>query len=99
MLNHIKALVVILVLASLVFAVAKPVCLKYMAEEDFMRRRNVWLVLTICVFLSPNFWLYALVAAPLTFWAGRKDPNPAALYAVLLFAAPAASVFIPKLIA
>lgn len=98
MLGQIKSLIVALVLGGLVFVVAKPVWLKFMAQEDFRRRRGVWLFLTVCVFLSPNLWIYALIAAPTLLWAVSKDPNPAALYAALLFVAPAGGVFIPKLI-
>ena len=46
-------------------------------------------------FVSPNFWLYALVAVPMLIWAGRKDSNPIALYLLLLHVAPPVPVTIP----
>jgi hypothetical protein len=95
MLNSLKALVVVLFLATIILAVAKPLALRFMSEEDFRRRRAVWYVITIAAFASPSFWLYAAIAAPVAFWAGRKDSNPAALYLFLLWAAPNASAPIP----
>jgi len=97
-LNNIKALVVVLVIAALVFRAAKPICLRFMDEADFTTRRAAWFILTVAVFTSPSFWIYAAVAVPVCIWAGRRDSNPVALYLLLIFAAPALSAHIPKLI-
>jgi O-antigen ligase len=51
--------------------------------------------LTAAGFLSPNFWLYALIAAPLLWRAGRKDTNPVALYLLMLHVVPPIPVIIP----
>lgn len=91
----IKALIVVLAFAALVFRLAKPVALKFSSESDFSRRRNVWFLLTILGFISPNFWLFALVAVPLLFAAGRKDTNPVAFYLLLLHVVPAIGIEIP----
>ena len=61
MLLNLKALVVILGIAMMVFIIAKPICLRFMAENDFVRRRNTWVALTIVAFLSPSFWLFVIV--------------------------------------
>src|SRR2546421_645051 len=90
-----KALIIILAFAALVFRLAKPVARKFSSECDFSRRRNVWFVLTIVGFISPNFWLFALVAVPLLFSAGRKDTNPVAFYLLLLHVIPAIGIDIP----
>lgn len=92
-----KPLIVILVLASLTFIIAKPYVLHFVAEADFARRRNVWFLLTITAFLSPNFWIFVLVAAPAYIWAGRKDSNPVALYLMLLHVIPPLAVDIPAI--
>jgi len=92
-----KPLIVILVLASLTFIIAKPYVLRFTAEADFARRRNVWFLLTITAFLSPNFWIFVLVAAPMYVWAGRKDSNPVAFYLMLLHVIPPLSVDIPTI--
>jgi hypothetical protein len=90
-----KPLIVILVVSALVFGLAKPMALLFSTENDFSRRRNVWFALTIIAFLSPNFWLFAVVAVPLLAWAGRKDSNPVALYVLLLHVIPPIPVEIP----
>jgi hypothetical protein len=65
--------------------------------EDFSRRRFVWFILTIVSFMSPNFWLYALVAVPMLLWANRTDSNPIALYLFLLHVIPPVGAIIPVL--
>ncbi len=97
MLINLKALVVVLVVAWVVFAMAKPLWLRFTTPEDFARRRMVWFVLTIVAFTSPSFWLYVLVAAPLMFWAGRRDSNPLGLYMLLFFLIPPMEITIPTL--
>jgi hypothetical protein len=91
----IKALIVVLVIAAVVFRLGKPIALIFSSEPDFTRRKNVWFVLTLTAFLSPSFWLFALVAAPVLVWGGRKDSNPIAFYLVLLHVIPPIPVDIP----
>jgi hypothetical protein len=95
MLDNLKALAVILTIATVVFAVAKPVCLRFMAEDDFLRRRNIWFALTIAGLVSPNFWLFAAIALPLIAWGAHKDPNPLALYVFVYCVVPSLSFEIP----
>ena len=95
MFTHYKALAVVLALATLVFVLAKPICLRFTAPEDFARRRLLWYVLTITAFVSPNIWLYVLVAAPLIAWAAKMDSTPAALFPLLMFVIPPISIQIP----
>src|ERR1700677_58762 len=93
----IRRLIVVLVIAATVFHLAKPVALRFMSDEDFSRRRLVWFVLTAVSFVTPSFWLYVLVAAPMFLWAGRRDPNPIALYLLMLHVIPPAGFIIPIL--
>src|SRR5579864_4322665 len=95
MLVSIKALIVVLAIAIVVFRFGKPIALMFSSEPDFYRRRNVWFVLTVTAFMSPSFWLFALVAAPLLLWAGRRDTNPIALYLILLQVIPPIPIDIP----
>lgn len=95
MIQNLKALLVVLALAFLVFRLAKPICLHFMTAQDYDRRRNVWLAITTLGFISPSFWLYAAFAAPVLFWATHADRNPGALYLLILFALPPASIQIP----
>jgi O-antigen ligase len=90
-----KELIAVSAIAFVIFRLAKPIALRFSDERDYSRRRNVWFALTLTAFLSPNFWLFALVAAPLTAWAGGKDKNPVALYLILLHVAPPVPIDIP----
>jgi O-antigen ligase len=91
----IKQLIVVVALGGVVFAAGKSVALEFMDEGDFKRRRNVWMILTAVAFLSPSFWLFALVAAPILYWAGKKDTNPLALYLLLMNVIPSIPLQIP----
>jgi hypothetical protein len=97
MTNNMKAMIVVLILAIIIFRFAKPIALIFSNENDFARRRNVWFVLTIAAFLSPSFWLFALLAVPLLVWAARRDSNPLALYMLLLHVVSPISVDIPTI--
>ena len=92
-----KELIVVLVIALAVFKLARPIILLFSTPEDFTRRRRVWFALTAVGFLSPNFWLFALIAIPLLVWAGRKDSNPTALYLFLLHVIPPITIRVPMI--
>ena len=72
---HYKALIIVIVITTIMFALARPVLGTLIAPEDYARRRNVWLALTIAAFVLPSFWLFIVVAAVLLAWAGTKDSN------------------------
>lgn len=95
MVNNLKALVVVMFIALAVFHVAKPICLRFMLAEDFVRRRNVWCALTVTIFVSPSFWVYFFVALPLLIWCGRKDSNPVSVYLLMLHIVPPIGFYIP----
>src|ERR1700692_3818967 len=92
-----KQLIVILAIAGVTFRLARPIALRFSADADFLRRRNVWFVLTVVAFLSPNFWIFAFFAAPIYVWTGRKDSNPIAAYLFLLHVVPPVPVDIPTI--
>jgi hypothetical protein len=92
-----KELIVILFIAGVIFGLARPVALRFSSPGDFTRRRNVWFASTIIAFLSPNFWIFALLAIPLYWWAGRKDSNPIAAYLFLMHVVPPVVIDIPAI--
>ena len=98
MLQNLKALVVVLALAITIFALAKPLCLRFMTAEDFTRRRNLWIALTVAAFASPSFWLYVAVATPLLLWVGARDSNPLALYFAVWYVIPPGGIEIPAVV-
>src|ERR1700675_905574 len=90
--EHLKALIVILVLATVIFAFAKaPACALASTTGDFERRRNLWFGLTLAAFLAHNFWIYIIVAAALLLFALPREPNKLAMNFFLLSVVPAVS--------
>ena len=95
MLLELKELVIVLVIALATLACARPTMLLFSTPGDFARRRSVWLLLTAAGFLSPTFWVFVIVAAPIMIWAGLRDSTPAAIYLLLLHVIPPISVPLP----
>lgn len=95
--EHLRAFVVIAVLSVLSFLVLRrPAVAMGMAEDDFRRRRNLWLATAAIAFLANNFWIFVLLAGSLLLFA-RKERNPLALYLFLLFAVPPFAAALPGL--
>lgn len=96
--EYLKALIVILVLSSATFMLARgPACAVAIAPADYARRRNLWLALTLIAFLAHNFWIFMLVAGVVLALVASRDPNRPALYCFVLFAIPQIAQAIPGL--
>ncbi len=96
--EHLRALIVILVLATVVFAFAKaPACAVASTPQDFERRRNLWFAITCAAFLAHNFWIFIFATMALLLFALPREPNKLALFYFLLFAVPMFSAEIPGL--
>jgi len=93
--EHLRALIVILVLAGIVFALARRPAVDLIPHHDFTRRRNLWFALTLLAFLSHSFWVYAGIAAIILTVARQRERNPLALFFLLLFLIPPAPVEVP----
>jgi O-antigen ligase len=94
--EYVRALVVILSLAAAVFFFAKaPATALAIPAEDFARRRNTWFCVTLCGFLSQNYWVFLLIVSVLIYRAAKKDSNPIALFFFLILALPQIKVEIP----
>ncbi|MEG0635445.1 MAG: O-antigen ligase family protein [Pseudomonas sp.] len=93
--EHFRALIVILFLAGVVFVMARRPATDLIPYSDFKRRRNLWFVLTLVAFASHSFWVYMAAAGIIMFIAGRRERNAMALFFMLLFLIPPASVQIP----
>lgn len=86
---HLKALVVILILATVVFTFAKaPACALASTTGDFERRRNLWFGITLAAFLAHSFWIYIVAVAFLLLLTLPREPNKLAMFFFLLFAVP-----------
>ena len=94
--EFIRALIVILVLATVVFYFAKaPATAVAIAPEDFVRRRNTWFLITLAGFLSQNYWVFAAIASLMIYNAAKKEPNKIAMFFFLMLALPQIRVEIP----
>lgn len=94
--EYIRALIVILVLATLVFFFAKaPATEVSIAPDDFVRRRNAWFGITLAGFLSQNYWIFAVIVGVLIYQSAKRDLNPIALFFFLVLALPQIRVEIP----
>jgi O-antigen ligase len=93
--EYIRALIVVLFCATTIFAISRPTICSLMDANDFTRRRNLWLVLTLAAFLSTSFWIYAAVAIPLLIYMNSQETNPPALFFILMFILPTYTIQIP----
>lgn len=93
--EYLRALIVVLLLATTVFAFARRPAGAVMADADFMRRRNLWFGLTLLAFLAHSFWIYALITALLLLNSASREGNRVALFFFLIFLIPATGTEIP----
>jgi O-antigen ligase len=93
--SNLKALLVVLAFSGITLALARPVALRFMEEQDFKRRRNAWLILSAAAFGCSNYWLFVLIAAPVLYWGGKKDTNPLAYFLFLMNVIPSLPIQIP----
>ncbi|MFI7856366.1 O-antigen ligase family protein [Pseudomonas promysalinigenes] len=93
--EHLRALVVIVFVASVVFFMARRPATDLIPPADFKRRRNLWFVLTLVAFFAQSFWVYAGAATVILLVAQRREHNPLALFFMLLFLIPPAATEIP----
>lgn len=95
--EQLRALIIILVLATAFFAFARRTACAITEAGNFTRRRNLWLALTLVAFLAYSFWIYIAIAIPLLIYANRHESNPPALFFSILFVLPMAYIQIPGL--
>jgi O-antigen ligase len=93
--EHIRALLFILVLATIFFTLARKPVADMGLHIEFKRRRNLWILLTIIAFASNSFWIYTSITAILLAFTQRHERNPQALFFFLLFLIPPTLIEIP----
>lgn len=93
--EHLRALLIILFLSTALFALAGRPSSVIIGRENFLRRRNLWLGLTLAAFLAHSFWIYTFIAIPMLIYANRHESNAPALFFSILFALPMAFFLIP----
>lgn len=87
--EFLRTLLVLVVLATIVFAFARPLaCPSAFDPGDYSRRRNLWFSVTIATFLANNYWLYIVLVGGLLYFAVQKERSRLVLFFALLFAVP-----------
>lgn len=89
--EHIRALVVILLLSLIAFAITRKLAYEVLSPAEFKRRRNLWLGFSSFSFLVPNFWLIIIAIAVFSYLASKKDKMIAGLFIFLIFILPSKS--------
>lgn len=93
--EHLRALIVVLVLGSFGWLTIRPPIAQATSRNVAVQWRNLWLTVTLGAFLLSSFWLYALLVAAVLL-AHRLGPVHAlSAYCLLLLAVPAADLVVP----
>ena len=92
--EYIRALAYVLVIATPVWLLARRLAEPTVDASEFTLWRNVWFATTCVLFLSGNFQIFAALLSVICIYAYRKSSEPAYLYIVLMFAAPALPVIV-----
>lgn len=93
--DHIRALVVILVLGTLFLITAKRQVTTIVPLPVFNQWRTLWFVLILLAFLAHNFWLYALLFSLFLLRQRGSESERVALFLFLLFAIPSVTAKLP----
>lgn len=93
--EHIRALVVLLLLAIPVWWNARDAFSSLLPSRIFSRWRNLWFLVTLALFLSHNYWLYAFLLIAIVMSMRRQGAEVVGLYFVLLFAGSPVPIAVP----
>jgi O-antigen ligase len=88
MLESLKDLFVLIVIAIPILWMVQNSFGKLLLEDQIKRYRNAWIAITLILFLSHNYWLYVLLTIVTVQFAQQREQNKTALYIVLLFSMP-----------
>jgi O-antigen ligase len=82
--ESIRAMIVILACYGAIFWLfSKPIS-TIISTVEYSRWRNIWLVMTITAFLSPDFWIFAVIVTLILFLFGPKQPEQRIIYYLFL---------------
>jgi len=87
--EHLRALIVILFISTIVFFVVGNSARKLLPEKgDYERRRNLWFAITLTAFLAHNFWIFMLLAGFMLAVASSSEKNKLSLVLFTLLIVP-----------
>jgi len=93
--EHIRALIVIIFLATVGFNIAKKSLPQDILSTNFNKWRNAWFGVAITAFVANNFWIYILVSSALVLLITKQERNKMALFFILLFVIPPLDEAVP----
>ena len=86
--EHIKALIFILLLATIGFYFSRKLTAQEIPNNDFKRWKNVWFAVVITAFLASNYWVFIALSSVLIIIITKQIKNKMALFFILVFALP-----------
>jgi O-Antigen ligase len=95
--EYVRALVVILVLVTPVWWILRGAVAGLLPPGTFSRWRNLWFIVTLALFLSHSYWLYAFLLIATLLAMRRQEAHVVGMFFVLLFAGSPVPVSIPGL--
>lgn len=93
--EHIRALIVVLLLSTTAWVVMQPSIARTTSNATAREWRNTWIILTLVAFIAGNFWIYALLASLIILTRQSGPVDSLAFYCLLLFVVPAADIKVP----
>ena len=93
--EHLRALIVVLGLASFIWLLIQPSIAHATSPSVARAWRNLWFAMTAAAFTLGNFWLYVLLAGAVLMAQRFTTLDALAAYLLLLLTVPAASVDVP----
>ncbi len=92
---HFKAFIVVFVVSVVALLFFRKPFAAAIGARQADHWRNLWLIVTACVFLIPNFWALIIALIVLVSVLARLDPLKPAIFLLLIFSAPAIGAPIP----
>jgi hypothetical protein len=93
--EHLRAFLYVSVLALSIFWATRSAAIQIIPSTEFVRWRNTYILITIALFLTHNYWLFVLAALAISLIAARQEKYVVGLFFLLVFAAPPLYAEIP----
>jgi hypothetical protein len=93
--EHLRALIVILVLSSLTFVVFRPAFERVIEVPRLNRYFAIWVAITVSAFVAHNIWIFTAALVVILLFASMKEKNIVALYVFIMFAVPLLPIKVP----
>ena len=93
--EHIRALIIIVILAITGFTFAKKLAPVGILPFDSKRWMSTWIVVLVLAFITNNFWIYLTLSGMFIYVYCAKASNKMALFFLLLYIIPPLEIAVP----